>query len=347
MAAVIRVARLPGHPVVTPERHATRPSPMHPTPPPLFPDWFATQDVLAHFEPVDRDPDAVVVTMSYHLTTDDLARVLALRTPTVPLVVVYTLDDLDEPARGGWQRDADWAKAIRSFALSADLLVGAQLPVHVRHPNVLPLPHAPVVPFTSAPGRVCSASTDLYFAGAWYPPERPGVPPDSRDRTHRGYLVERLRSGLPTHTVELRRVHYWRTNPLQPGGPPPADDVKPDLLRRHAAALDATRLALAPVGYGYYTTRHSDALARGRPLLTEPIHRRLLLPEPDRWASGELATYYDPAADDIVAVVTEALRDPVTLQAKADAGWAYAQRHLRPDRQVRTLATAIRALLGH
>src|SRR5262249_27755718 len=153
--------------------------------------------------------------------------------------------------------------------------------------NVLALPLAPVVPFTAAPGSPCTATTDLYFAGAWYPPDGPGVPADSRDRTYRGYLVDRLRAGLPAQRLELRRVHYWRTHPLQPGGPPPAEDVKPDLLRRHAESLDATRIALAPVGYGYYTTRHSDALARGRAMLTETIHQRLLLPEPDRWASGE------------------------------------------------------------
>jgi hypothetical protein len=277
----------------------------------------------------------------------DLDHFRSLREPTVPLVVIYTLDDLVEPARGGWDRTPEWSTAIREFALDADLLVGPQLPVDARHHNVLALPHAPVVPFTAAPrpSAVADATTDLYFSGAWYPLGHTGVPPDSRDRTYRAYLVDQLRAGLPSRVLELRRVHYWRTNPLNPGGPAPVADVKAELLSQHAAALDRARISLAPVGYGYYTTRHSDTLARGRPLLTEPIHRYLRLPEPDRWADGELAMFYDPRADDIVEVVATALCDRARLQAMAEAGWDYAQRYLRPDRQVRRLAAAIRRLL--
>ncbi|HEX9337185.1 MAG TPA: hypothetical protein VF892_14915, partial [Pseudonocardiaceae bacterium] len=245
-------------------------------------------------------------------------------------------------------RPAEWSTAIRRFALDADLLVGPQLPVDVRHDNVLALPHAPVVPFAEAPkpDAVADAATDLYFAGAWYPVDRSGVPEDSRDRTHRAHLVEQLRSGLPSRALELRRVHYWRTNPLNPGGPAPDGDVKTELLSQHTAALDRTRISFAPVGYGFYTTRHSDTLARGRPLLTEPIHHHLHLPEPDRWADGEFALFYDPREGDIVEVVAAALGDHAGLQARAEAGWRYAQQYLRPDRQVSRLATAIRRLLA-
>ncbi|HEY3611842.1 MAG TPA: glycosyltransferase [Pseudonocardiaceae bacterium] len=341
MSGPIRVRRLPGHPLVMPERHATRPSPMHDTPPPLFPDWFSPNDILSHFELVDRDPQVTIITMSYHQTPDDLRRI---RSPGTPLVVVYTLDDLHEPSRGGWDRSPDWSDAVRSFALGADLLVGAQLPIDVPHDNVLALPHAPVVPFRDTAGSVAAATTDLYFAGAWYP-HRNGVPADSRDRTYRDYLVKQLRNGLPARSLELRRVHYWRTNPLRPGGPPPAAGLKAELLRQHESSLDHTRISLAPVGYGYYTTRHSDTFARGRALLSEPIHHHLRLPDPDRWASGEVALFYSPRADDIVEVVSRALGEPTLLQSLAEAGWRYGQQYLRPDRQAARLAAAIRQLL--
>jgi hypothetical protein len=312
-------------------------------PPPLFPDWFAPEDVDSEFVVVDGAADIVVTTVSYHLTLEDLARYRSFREP---LVVFYTLDDLNEPVRGGWRRPAEWAAGIRDLALSADLLVGAQLPADLRHRRFLALPHAPVVPFAPAPGAIASASTDIYFSGAWYPPPDGKVPRDSRDRAYRAYLVERLRAGLPGRTLDLRRVHFWRTNPLDPGGPPPERDLKADLLRQHREALDRTRISLAPVGYGYLTTRHADTFARGRPLLTEPIQRYIHLPEPDRWEAGEFAIFYRPEDDDIAEVVDKALGDPARLNAVAEAGWHYAQRHLRPDRQIRRLAAAIRHMIG-
>jgi hypothetical protein len=172
------------------------------------------------------------------------------------------------------------------------------------------------------------------------------VPTDSRDRTYRAYLIEKLEAGLPRHSLEFRRVHFWRTNPLQPGGEVPPADLKQRLLEQHAASLDRTRLSLAPVGYGYLTTRHCDTFARGRALLTEPVHRYLHLPEADRWEAGEFAIFYDPAADDIVEVVEKALADGSKLQRVAEAGWRYAQTYLRPEGQVRRVAAAVRQLLS-
>jgi hypothetical protein len=222
------------------------------------------------------------------------------------------------------------------------------LPVDLPHPRHLALPFAPVIPFAARPGphAVDRAPTDVYFAGAWYPTTGSTPPPDSRDRRFRAHLVEQLRSGLPRRCLDLRRVHFWRTNPLDPGGPPPPDDLKTTLLAQHAAALDRTRISLAPVGYGYLTTRHSDTLARGRALLTEPLHRYLHLPEPERWAAGELALFYEPEEGNVVDVVEKALADSRRLQAIAESGWCYAQRYLRPERQVRRLAQEIRRILA-
>jgi hypothetical protein len=100
----IRVLRRPGHPISVPERHTRRPSPMWTGPPPLFPDWLPPQDIQAEFSFVERDPHVVTMTLSYHLTIDDLDRCRALRDSGVPLVVFYTLDDFHDPARGGWDR---------------------------------------------------------------------------------------------------------------------------------------------------------------------------------------------------------------------------------------------------
>jgi hypothetical protein len=321
---------------------------MWPEPPPLFPDWLRLDDIRSQFAIVDKDPQVTTLTLSYHVTVDDLARFRALREPHVPLVVFYTLDDFHDPAQGGWDRPAGWADAIRQFALDADLLVGAQLPVDLTHERYLALPFAPVVPFADAPGphAIATAQTDLYFSGAWYPVIGSEPPTDSRDRSYRAYLVDQLRAGLPSRVLELRRVHFWRTNPLDPGGPAPPADLKETLLAEHLAALDRTQISLAPVGYGYLTTRHADTLARGRPLLTEPIHRYLHLPEPDRWEAGDLALFYQPQEHDVVEVVAKALTDHSRLQSIAEEGWRYAQRYLRPDRQVHRLAAAIRLLLA-
>src|SRR4051812_974445 len=130
-ARPVRVRHLPGHPLVVSERHARRPSPMWDEPVPLFPDWLLADDIRRHFTVVDRRPDVTMVTLSYHNTETELERFRSLRDPDVPLVVFYTLDDFEEPDRGGWDRPPTWSEAVHRLTADADLLVGAQLPVSV------------------------------------------------------------------------------------------------------------------------------------------------------------------------------------------------------------------------
>ena len=316
-------------------------------PVPLFPDWLLAEDILRHFTVTDDRPDVTMVTLSYHLRVTELERLRSLADPRVPLIVFYTLDDFDEPSRGGWDRPREWSAAIRRLTGAADLLVGAQLPVSLPADRCLAFPFAPVIPFASASTSpaIDNATTDLYFSGAWYPIEEGGeAPEDTRDRQYRAYLVERLRSRLPERHLDFRRVHFWRTNPLDPGGPRPDEDPKARLLAEHTAALDRTRIGFAPTGYGYLTTRHFDTLARGRVLLTEEVHHRLHVPEPERWA--DFALFYHPEQDDIADVVAKALADPQDLRARAEAGHQYARQYLHPRRQVERLASAVRRLIG-
>lgn len=315
-------------------------------PPPLFPDWFGPADVRRHFVVTRDAADVVVMTLSYHLTVDDLERLVDSFPEGKPVVVIYTLDDLEEPARGGWDRSPEWAEAIRGFALSADLLAGPQIPRALRSGSLLPLPYGPVVPFAPEPrqSHVCDASVDVYFSGAWYP-HGGAKPNDSRDRRYRGYLVARLQAQSGRFKLKLDRVHYWRRNPLDPGQPVSAPVDKRALLAAHAASLDTTKIALAPAGHAWYTARHSDILARGAVLLSERVHEKVHLPEPRRWADGELSLFYDPGRDDIIEVIVEALADRDRLESLSLAGWRYGQAHLRADRQAQRLADAVRALL--
>jgi hypothetical protein len=317
---------------------------MHPGPPPLFPDWFSRRAIDEHFEIVDSRPSVLITTLSYHITIEDLDRLSSLRQPGTALTVIYTLDDLLRPAAGGWDRSPEWEAAVRSFALSADLLAGPQLPRTAELGRILPLPHGPVVPMARTRQPSTARGTDLYFSGAWYPYH--ARPADSRSREFRAYLIDLLRQKLDGAALEFGRVHFWRTNPLAPGEPLTGKINKPRLLAKHAQAIDGAKISLAPAGYGYYTTRHSDILARGGVMLTERIHRKIHLPDHERWEHAELALFYDPAADDIADVVTAALSDVRRLDEIAEAGQAYARQHLSPRRQVRALAGAIRATTG-
>ncbi len=100
-------------------------------------------------------------------------------------------------------------------------------------------------------------------------------------------------------------------------------------------------MVLAPSGYGYLTFRHSDAWARGRALLCEPVQRHIRVPEPERWADGDIAVLYDPAADDLAQVVAAALDEPERLTGIAAAGWEYGRRWTTPESQLAALADAL------
>ena len=66
--------------------------------------------------------------------------------------------------------------------------------------------------------------------------------------------------------------------------------------------------------------RHADGWARGRVVLSEPVQRHILVPEPERWDTGEIVLVYEPSGRDLADVVTTALDQPDRLAAIARAG---------------------------
>jgi hypothetical protein len=146
--------------------------------------------------------------------------------------------------------------------------------------------------------------------------------------------VRQLEAALPAGRVHIRKAGCW------------GDGAQANLRRRYVRELDRSAIVLAPAGYGYLTFRHADAWPRGRVVLSEPVHRRLRVPEPARWEAGEVCLTYDPAADDIVEVVERDLEDPARLREIAATGWHYGHRWTDPARQAAHLADALRARLG-
>jgi hypothetical protein len=118
-------------------------------------------------------------------------------------------------------------------------------------------------------------------------------------------------------------------------------------MRREAVAdMDRATMVLAPAGWGHLTIRHSDGWARGRVVLSEPLQEHTLVPEPDRWRSGEIVLPFDPSGSDLAQVVEAGLADPPRLAAIASAGWDYGRRWTRPATQTRLLAQAMEDLRG-
>lgn len=341
----VRVLQLTGQPLVLTERHVSRPSGMCEGPTPMFPDWFQRRDIEQHFEIVNAGAEVAITTVTYMTTVAELLGIQR-QICGLPIVVIYTLDDFHEPTRGGWDRPRDWIRAIVEFSAGADLLAGPQLPLDLKRSNLLPLPYAPVVPFAARERlRTREHEYDVYFSGAWQP-STGTEPVDTRDRRYRGYLVHRLLQDCSHMRLDLGRVHFWRSNPLDPGQPVASPIDKPALLRQHTQALDRARIALAPSGHAFYTARHSDVMARGVVLLSEAVQRRVLVPRPDLWESGQVALLYDNAEHCISEVLPQALSDASRLDRVATAGWNYAQEFLSSDRQVEQLADAVRSLKG-
>jgi hypothetical protein len=128
-----------------------------------------------------------------------------------------------------------------------------------------------------------------------------------------------------------RHDAYWNRTPTEQAA----------LRRRSLGEMDRATVVLAPAGFGWLTFRHSDGWARGRVVLSEPIPRHTLVPEPERWDQGEIALIYDPRGRDLTQVVTSALDDPDRLDHIARAGWEYGRRWTPPRVQAIALARAL------
>jgi hypothetical protein len=318
-------------------------------PAPLFPDWFPARDIERSFDIVQSGGEVVITTVGYFTSEEELAQVELCRTGR-PLCVIYPLDDLAEPSSGGWLRSDQWSAMIRDFALSADVLAGPQLPADLDHPCCLPLPYGPLTRLAPPPSRaeLRDRMNDVYFSGAWQPPTRTvGLSPRSRE--FRGHLVSQLASA-PRLRAAVDKVHYWRTNPRQPGVPLDSNQEgaapdKESLLLAHEQCLRDSRLALAPPGHAHYTARHSDVLASGGGLLTCDVTGRVRVPEPDLWHEEIICFSFSEDGTDLIPSAHAALADLDRLARTISNARKYAAEYLDPRRQVTRLAALIAGML--
>jgi len=302
---------------------------------PQFPDWWPKAAVQSAFTFVTGRPDVSLLPVpKWTWSSADFETYTRLaRDSSLPTAVYYPFDSWDDPARG-WQGPLHWAEPLHHYALAADIVAGPTLPVAGGPRDVVPLPYPALVRRLPSPPDLAASTVDVHFAGYFKEPGWAAPPSDTRDRRYRGHLVRQLRDALPAERLRIRRARYW------------GDGEKATLRRRYVRELDRSAIVLAPAGYGYLTFRHADAWARGRVALSEPVHRRIRVPEPARWEEGEICLTYDPAADDIVDVVERALKDPAKLAEVAVSGWDYGRRWADPARQAAHLADALRARLG-
>jgi len=285
-----------------------------------FPEEWPKAAVRSAFTFVSSRPDVSMLPMPKWTWTelDFEAALRAAEESSGLTVVYYPFDSWDDPARG-WQGPRQWAEPLHRYVLRADIVAGPTLPATGGPHDVVPLPYPPMVRRLPAPPDVTSSVIDVHFAGYFKEPGWAAPPADTRDRRYRGHLVRQLRDALPAGRVRIRKAEYW-------GG-----GAQANLRRRYVRELDRSAIVLAPAGYGYLTFRHADAWPRGRVVLSEPVHRRLRVPEPARWEAGE---------------VERDLEDPARLREIAATGWHYGHRWTDPARQAAHLADALRARLG-
>ena len=266
-----------------------------------------------------------------HWQPDDFDAAIALAADaSVPTVFYDRFDSWDDPSRA-WRGHPSFAEDLHRYAAAVTVVAGPQLPLTGGPPHPLALPYPPMVARRSSPPTPAAARFDVQFAGAFLDPGWAAPPLDTRDRRHRGHLVAQLRAVVAPERLAIRDGRYWME-----------DEAAQEALRaRSLDEMDQSTIVFAPAGYGYLTIRHSDAWARGRVVLSEPVQRRVLVPEPERWDAGEVALCYDPAADDLAAVVVAALDDPARLAAVARSGWEYGRRWTDPRVQARMLADAL------
>jgi len=297
-----------------------------------FPEWWTAAAIRSGFNVVSTRPDAVVLPMPLHTwTSGDFERASDFAAAArVPTVVYDPFDSWDDPSRG-WRGDQSWTADVQHYVLRATIVAGPQLPAEGGPAHPVPLPYPPVVRRVPAPPDLGSSTVDVHFAGVFRDEGWAAPPHDTRNRHYRGHLVATLQRALPDHRLAIRNVEY-RSEP---------QEGRSRLRRQYVAELDRSTMVLAPAGFGYLTFRHSDAWARGRVLLSEPVQRHIAVPEPQRWQSGEVAVLYDPLRDDIADVVAKSLKCRKGLADIARAGWEYGRRWTAPEAQVAALVHAI------
>jgi hypothetical protein len=298
-----------------------------------FPEWWPAEATATAFTLVADRADAAIAPLPRPWwTADDFARAAdAIADTNLPTAVYLPIDSWDDPSRG-WSGPAEWTDLVHEYAALVDIVAGPQLPATGGPPRALPLPYPPMADRVPAPPDLRDARIALTFAGYFTDPGWAAPPIDSRDRRHRGHLVALLEAGLPPDQLHIRRVQFWGDH-----------DDHDELVELATKELDNATIGFAPAGYGHLTFRHADVWARGRVLLTEPLHRDVLVPEPERWESGDIGLLYDPDGHNLVEVVEAALRHPERLATIARAGWDYGRRWTNPANQAAQLAAALKA----
>jgi hypothetical protein len=297
-----------------------------------FPEWWPRAALDDAFAFVSARPDAVVLPMpTWRWGPEEFAAGLArARSARVPTAVYNRFDSWDDPARA-WRGDPAFTDLVHEYCHAATVVAGPQLPLTGGPAHPLPLPYPPLVEPRSAPPTWGPTALDVHFAGFYREPGWAGPARDTRDRHHRGHLLAQLTPAIDPDRLLVRQGVYWES-----------DQAEQQAMRdRSTAEMDRSAIAFAPAGYGYLTMRHADGWARGRVVLSEPVWRHILVPEPDRWAAGEIVLTYEPSGRDLAEVVRAALDDPDRLAAIARTGWEYGRRWTDPAAQARLLAEAL------
>ena len=297
-----------------------------------FPEWWPPAAVERAFEPTSGRPDVEMLPMpTWRWGPAEFAAVTArAEAATVPTAVYLRFDSWDDPARA-WRGDPGFTSLVHRLAEAVTVVAGPQLPVRGGPAHPVALPYPPLVPRRRRPPDLAGARRDVHFAGFWLEGGWAAAPSDTRDRHHRGRLLASLRGALPPDRVAFRRDAYWELDEAE----------QARLRRRSLREMDDATIVFAPAGYGYLTIRHADGWARGRVVLSEDVSRHALVPEPRRWADGEIALLYEPSGADLAEVVVEAVARPDRLAAIARAGWEYGRRWTRPEVQAALLAEAL------
>ncbi len=302
-----------------------------------FPEWWPRAAVDEAFEVVTARADALVLPMpTWRWGPEDFADATDVaRRAGVPTAVYNRFDSWDDPARA-WRGDPAFTPLVHEYCGVATVVAGPQLPASGGPTRPVPLPYPPLVPRRAAPGAWGPTEMDVHFAGFYRPAGWAGPARDTRDRHHRGHLLDQLRGAIDPDRLQVRRGVYWESEPAE----------QEAMRARSTAEMDRSAIVFAPAGYGYLTMRHADGWARARVVLSEPVTCHILVPEPERWDAGEIVVPYDPTGRDLAEVVTAALDDPARLAEVARAGWEYGRRWTEPAAQARLLAEALAVCRG-
>ncbi len=306
---------------------------------PQFPEWWSAAAVASAFEVGSSRPEAVVLPMpTWRWQAAEFEAALELagaaRAGGRPSAVYLRFDSWDDPARA-WRGEPAWADHVHRLAAEVDVVAGPQLPARGGPARPLALPYPPLVARRRRPPGLADTTVDVQFAGGFRPAGWAGPATDTRDRHHRGYLLAQLERGLGDRRLDIRSAAYWDGD----------EHHQARLRARTLVEMDRARIVVAPAGFGYLTFRHAEGWARGRAVLSEPVPVHTLVPEPERWAEGEIVLVYDPSGSDIAEVAAAALDDPDRLEAVAGAGWEYGRRWTRPAGQAQALARSLAELL--